>query len=47
MDKAKATGRIDLIVAGVMAYGSASASIESDAHAQAFVDLNAPTSARA
>lgn len=41
LDKAKATGRIDLIVAAVMAHGAAQRNTEPEAHAQAFVDLNA------
>lgn len=41
LNKAKATGRIDLIVAAVMANASASANAEPTQHAQAFVDLNA------
>lgn len=40
LSKAKATGRIDLIVAAVMAYASAAKTIEPDTHDQGFVNLN-------
>ena len=40
LDKVKATGRIDLVIASVMAYASAAEQIEPDTHDQGFVDLN-------
>lgn len=46
MDKAKATGRIDLIVAAVMAYASARV-VVNNTHTQAFVNLNEQTPAQA
>lgn len=41
LNKVKATGRIDLVVAAVMAYASAATQPERDTHDQGFVDLNA------